>query len=151
MRRFVLTAAALLLVQVPALFAQKVDLRNYAVGGYNANPNEMRVAERRASRYWRKNGSRIGDKARYLAIEAASVIPGDVIQPLWQNIFAANCLGSWKDALCRDLRSAHFQFCDQARFSGDGDPLSRDFGEVRRLHRSLYPDRIFLVTWCIVS
>src|ERR1700732_4966728 len=89
MRRFVLTFSALLLVQPPALFAQKVDLRNYVIGGYDANPNEMRIAEDRARRFWQKNGSRIGEKARYLAIEAAAVMPGDVIQPLWQNMINA--------------------------------------------------------------
>jgi hypothetical protein len=107
MRRFVLTASALLLVQVPALFAQKVDLRNYAVGGYDANPNEMRVAERRASRYWQKNGSRIGDKARYLAIEAASVIPGDVVQPLWQNMINAQTGSGFLLPTAWDLGKMH--------------------------------------------
>jgi hypothetical protein len=79
----------LLLVQVPTLFAQKVDLRNYVIGAYDANANEMRVAEKRASRYWQKNGSRIGEKGHYLAIEAAAVLSGDVVQPLWQNMINA--------------------------------------------------------------
>lgn len=89
MNRLALTIWALLLVQVSGLFAQKVDLRNYVVGGYDANPNERRIAAERARRYWQKNGSRIGEKARYLAIEAAAVMPGDVIQPLWQNMINA--------------------------------------------------------------
>jgi hypothetical protein len=87
--RLALIVSALLLVQVPALFAQKVDLRNYVIGGYDANANEMRIAQERAHRYWQKNGSRIGEKARYLAIEAAAVMPGDVIQPLWENMINA--------------------------------------------------------------
>jgi hypothetical protein len=89
MSRLFLIFSALLLVQIPALFAQNVDLRNYVVGGYDANPNEMRNAEQRVRRYWQKNGSRLGDKARYLAIEAATVMSGDVIQPLWQTMINA--------------------------------------------------------------
>jgi hypothetical protein len=89
MRSLILTLSALLLVQVPPLFADKVDLRNYVIGGFDPNVNEMRVAGQRARRYWQKHGSRVGDKARYLAIEAAAVIPGDIIQPLWQNMINA--------------------------------------------------------------
>jgi hypothetical protein len=89
MRSFILTLSALLLVQMPVLFADKVDLRNYVIGGFDPNVNEMRVAGQRARRYWQKNGSRVGDKARYLAIEAAAVMPGDIIQPLWQNMINA--------------------------------------------------------------
>lgn len=89
MSRYILTISLLLLVQVAAVFAQKVDLRNYVIGNFDANPNEMRIAEKRANRFWQKNGSRIGEKGRYLAIEAAAVMPGDVIQPLWQNMINA--------------------------------------------------------------
>ena len=38
--------SAVLLVHAAALSAQKVDLRNYVIGDYNANANEMRVAEK---------------------------------------------------------------------------------------------------------
>jgi hypothetical protein len=89
MRRILLTAAALLLIESPALFAQKVDLRNYAIGDYDANPNEIRAAGERAERYWQKHGNRIDEKVRYLAIEAATVMPGEVIQPLWQSMINA--------------------------------------------------------------
>lgn len=86
MRSILMLACFLLLIPVPLLVAQKVDLRNYVIGAYDANPNEIRLAERRVHAYWRENASRFGDKARYLAVEAASVMPGDVIQPLWQNM-----------------------------------------------------------------
>ena len=66
-----ITISAMLLVQAPALLGQKVDLRNYVIGGYDANSNETRVAQERARRYWQKNGKRFGEKVRYLAIEAA--------------------------------------------------------------------------------
>jgi hypothetical protein len=95
MTRLLLIASVALLVHLPVVLAQKVDLRNYVIGGYDANPNEMQVAEQRASRYWQKNGSRIGEKGHYLAIEAASVMPGDVIQPLWQNMINAEAGGGF--------------------------------------------------------
>jgi hypothetical protein len=84
-----ITISAMLLVQAPALLGQKVDLRNYVIGGYDANSNETRVAQERARRYWQKNGKRFGEKVRYLAIETAAVMPGDVIQPLWGNMINA--------------------------------------------------------------
>ena len=89
MRHFHLLVCFLLLIQVPVLVAQKVDLRNYVIGGYDANLNEIRLAQRRVHVYWQKNGARFGDKARYLAVEATSVMPGDTIQPLWQNMINA--------------------------------------------------------------
>ncbi len=89
MGRSVLIVSALLILPVSGLVAQKVDVRNYVIGAYNANANEMRVAQKRADRYWQKNGNRIGDKAQFLAIEAASVMPGEVIQPLWENMINA--------------------------------------------------------------
>lgn len=89
MSRIFLVVSALLLVHSPSLIAQKVDLRNYVIGGYDANANETRIAGQRAHRYWQKNWNRFGEKARYLAIEAAMVMPADVVQPLWQNMINA--------------------------------------------------------------
>jgi hypothetical protein len=89
MNRIFLTFLLFWLVLVSALFAQKVDLRNYVVGHYDPYPNEVRIAKERVRRYWQKNGNRVGDKARYLAIEAASVMPADVVQPLWENMINA--------------------------------------------------------------
>ena len=79
----------LLLTHVPLLVAQKVDLRNYAIGGYDPTPNEMRLAQGRVQSYWQKNSGRFGKNARYLAVVAAYVMPSDVIQPLWQNMINA--------------------------------------------------------------
>jgi hypothetical protein len=89
MNRIPLLICLTLLVQVSTLVAQKVDLRNYVIGGYDPNANEIRSGERRAHAYWQKNGARFGEKVRYLALEVASVMPGDIIQPLWQNMINA--------------------------------------------------------------
>jgi hypothetical protein len=89
MRRIFLLVSFFLLIQVPVLVAQKVDLRNYVIGGYDPNANEIRLANERAHAYWQKNGTRFGNKVRYLALEVASVMPGDVVQSLWQNMINA--------------------------------------------------------------
>jgi len=89
MHRTSLLVCLLLLVGVPLLFAQKVDFRNYVIGEYDANPTQIRLAQGKALGYWQKNAARFGPKARYLAVEATSGMPGDVIQPLWQNMINA--------------------------------------------------------------
>jgi hypothetical protein len=89
MRRIFLRVGVLLLIQVPLLVAQRVDLRNYVIGDYDPNPNEVRLAQERVQVYWQKHGARFAEKARYLAVVAASVMPGDVVQPLWQNMINA--------------------------------------------------------------
>ena len=84
-----LIALALQLFEFEALFAQQVDTRNYVVGNYDATINESRIAEIRVWRYWLKNRAHLGAKARYLAVVAASVMPGDVVNLLWQNMINA--------------------------------------------------------------
>lgn len=89
MRRFISLVVALLIVESTALFAQKVDSRNYVVGSYDANPNEMHIADQRVKRFWQKNGGRLGARGHYLAIVVATLIPGDVVEPFWQNMINA--------------------------------------------------------------
>jgi len=89
MKQFMLIALALQLFECETLVAQQVDTRNYVVGSYDANINESRIAEIRVWRYWLKNRARLGTKARYIAIVAASVMPGDVVQILWGNMINA--------------------------------------------------------------
>jgi len=89
MKRFTPAVIALLLFESSSLFAQKIDSRNYVVGSYDANSNEVRIADQRAKRYWQKNGGRLGESGHYLAITVATVMPADVIQPFWQNMINA--------------------------------------------------------------
>jgi hypothetical protein len=84
-----LIALALQLFECESLLAQQVDTRNYVVGTYDATINEARIAEIRVWRYWLKNRDHLGPKARYIAIVAASVMPGDVVQIMWQNMINA--------------------------------------------------------------
>jgi hypothetical protein len=89
MRRLFLVGFSLLLAQVPLLVAQKVDPRNYVIARYDATPNEIRLAERRVHAYWQKNQARFREKARYLAVETALIMPGDDFHPLWENMINA--------------------------------------------------------------
>jgi hypothetical protein len=89
MKQFILIALALQLFESEVLFAQQVDARNYVVGSYDATINEARIAEIRVWHYWLKNRSRLGAKTRYVAIVAASVMPGDVVQLMWENMINA--------------------------------------------------------------
>lgn len=89
MTRIIFALPVVLLFHAAEVFAEKVDLRNYVIGRYNANTNEVRVARQRAILYWQKNGTRVGEKGHYLAIDAAAVMPGDVIEPLWQKMINA--------------------------------------------------------------
>jgi hypothetical protein len=112
MTRILSALSFVLLFHSADLFAEKVDLRNYVIGKYNANTNEVRVARQRAMLYWQKNGPRVGEKGHYLAIEAAAVMPGDVIEPLWAEydqcanrirIFTTQCMESRANALYYDF------------------------------------------------
>ncbi|HYY30977.1 MAG TPA: hypothetical protein VE860_23770 [Chthoniobacterales bacterium] len=89
MKQFILIALALQLFECEVLFAQQVDARNYVVGSYDATINEARIAEIRVWHYWLKNRGRLGAKTRYVAIVAASVMPGDVVQLMWENMINA--------------------------------------------------------------
>jgi hypothetical protein len=119
MSRIFLIASVLLFVHVPSLIAQKIDLRNYVIGRYEPNTNEVRIAGQRAHHYWQKYGGRFGDKVQYLAVEAASVMPGDVIEPLWQNMINAQTgsgfllptaweTGKMKCIMIYDIRASDF-------------------------------------------
>jgi hypothetical protein len=89
MRCFIPAVIALLVFECTDLFAQKVDSRNYVVASYDANANEIRIADQRAKRFWQMNGGKLGERGHYLAIIVATVMPGDVIQPFWHNMINA--------------------------------------------------------------
>jgi hypothetical protein len=84
-----LIALVLQLFEAETLFAGQIDSRNYVVGTYDATINESRIAEVRVWHYWLKNRDRLKVQARYIAIVAASVMPGDVVQLLWENMINA--------------------------------------------------------------
>ena len=50
---------ALLLTTLQPLHAEKIDNRNFAIDTYYPTPNEIRLAEQRARKYWEKHARQI--------------------------------------------------------------------------------------------
>jgi hypothetical protein len=69
---------AFLLASVPAMHAEKIDNRNFAIDTYQPAPNEVRLAEEHARNYWAKNAARYGSNPVYLAVETSKVFPSEV-------------------------------------------------------------------------
>ena len=67
-------AVAALLSACGTINSTKVDSRDFAVDTYYPASNEIRLAERRARQYWRKNSSQLGAEPRYLAVEASALL-----------------------------------------------------------------------------
>jgi hypothetical protein len=71
-------------------FAQKADYRNFSIAPFYPNSAEIQRAEARAQRYWQKNHDRLAGKTRYLAVEATSVLPAEICEPLWPYLLNAD-------------------------------------------------------------
>ena len=67
---------ALLSLALPALKAEKIDNRNFAIDTFSPTQNEIRLAEQRARNYWAKHAARFGSNPVYLAVEASKIFPG---------------------------------------------------------------------------
>jgi hypothetical protein len=83
MNRSFFLICSVLLAELCTSFAQKTDYRNFGLAPFYPNANEIRLAETRARQYWEKNRARLGDKARYLAVKTTSVLPEEIVEPLW--------------------------------------------------------------------
>ena len=51
---------AFLFFALPALRAEKIDNRNFAIDTFSPTQNEIRLAEQRARNYWAKHAARFG-------------------------------------------------------------------------------------------
>jgi hypothetical protein len=78
MNRAGFAAFAFLLTSLPAMHAEKIDNRNFAIDTYQPAPNEVRLAEEHARNYWAKNAARYGSNPVYLAVETSKVFPSEV-------------------------------------------------------------------------
>jgi hypothetical protein len=76
---------SLLFTLLPALHAERIDNRNFAIDTYYPTPNEIRVAEQRARKYWTKYAARFGPNPVYLAVETSKIFP-DEVQNLWPKL-----------------------------------------------------------------
>jgi hypothetical protein len=89
MNRAIFLVCSVILTQFSS-FAENTDYRNFSIDTFYPNTNEIRLAEGRAQRYWEKNHDRLGNKARYLAVKTTSVLPAEIIQPLWPSLLNAD-------------------------------------------------------------
>ena len=62
----------------PALHAEKVDKRNFAIDTCFPTPHEIKLAEGRTRAYWAKHASCFGAEPRFLAVETSKIFPGEV-------------------------------------------------------------------------
>ena len=78
----------------PALHAEKIDNRNFAIDTCFPTPNEIQLAEGRTRAYWAKHASRFGAEPRFLAVETSKVFPGEV-QDLWPKLINSETTASF--------------------------------------------------------
>ena len=79
---------------LPALHAEKIDKRNFAIDTCFPNPNAIRLAEGRARAYWAKHAARCGSNPVYLAVETSKIFPGEV-QNLWPKLINSETTASF--------------------------------------------------------
>ena len=76
---------ALFLPALPAVDAEKIDNRDFAIDTCYPTQNEIGLAEARARRFWAKHSSRFGPVPRFLAVETSKIFPAEV-QGLWPKL-----------------------------------------------------------------
>src|ERR1700693_831952 len=79
---------------LPALHAEKIDNRNFAIDTCFPNPNAIRLAEERTRTYWAKYASRFGAEPGFLAVETSKIFPGEV-QDLWPKLINSETTASF--------------------------------------------------------
>lgn len=92
------TSQLLILCLCAALFGcshfDTVDNRDHAIDTYYPNPNEIRLAQNRVSRYWQNNSRRLPSAPRYLAVSATRVLSYE-IQDLWPKLINSETTASF--------------------------------------------------------
>jgi hypothetical protein len=78
MSRSEFLAIAFLLTALFSVRAERIDNRNFAIDTYYPTPNEIRLAEQRARKYWEKHAAKFGSNPVFLAIETSKIFPGQV-------------------------------------------------------------------------
>ena len=75
--------------------SDRVDNRNFAIDTYYPTPNEIRLAEQRAQRYWQRNAQRFPNSTRYLAVYTTSVLQTEIIQDLYAKVISSETTASF--------------------------------------------------------
>jgi len=85
---------AFFLTMLPALHAEKIDSRDFAIDTCFPNPNAIQLAEGRARTYWGRHAARYGTEPRFLAVETSKVFPSEV-QGLWPKLINSETTASF--------------------------------------------------------
>ena len=79
---------------LPALHAEKIDNRNFAIDTCFPTPIAIQRAEGRTRAYWAKHASCFGAEPRFLAVETSKIFPGEV-QDLWPKLINSETTASF--------------------------------------------------------
>ena len=82
------------LAMLPALHAERIDNRNFAIDTCFPTANAIQLAEGRARVYWAKHAARFGPEPRFLAVETSKVFPGEV-HDLWPKLINSETTASF--------------------------------------------------------
>jgi len=85
---------ALFLLELPAVGAEKVDKRDFAIDTCYPTHNEIGLAEARARRFWAKYSSRYAAEPSFLAVETSKIFPAEV-QDLWSKLINSETTASF--------------------------------------------------------
>jgi hypothetical protein len=75
--------------------AETIDQRNFSIDRFRASANELRVAEKHCQKYWAKHKTEYGANTRYLAVEAATVFPAEIVNWLWLKLVNSETANSF--------------------------------------------------------
>jgi hypothetical protein len=103
-------------------YAEPVNHRDFAIATYHPKPNEVRLAEERARRYWAKNAGRYGSHPVYLAVETSKIFESEIVQNLYAKLINSETTATFfarsggrdgdavdlKGIMIFDIRTGHF-------------------------------------------
>src|SRR6202051_1067412 len=85
---------ALFLLALPAVDAEKIDNRDFAIDTCYPTQNEIGLAEARARKFCATHSSRFGPEPRCLSVETSKIFPGEV-QDLWPKLINSETTASF--------------------------------------------------------
>ena len=85
---------AFFLLFLPAVYAEKIDHRDFAIDTCYPTQNEVSLAEARVKRFWAKHSARYGTDPRFLAVQTSTIFPGEV-QDLWPKLINSETTASF--------------------------------------------------------
>ena|SRR5206468_8026397 len=136
MSRSEFLAIAFLLMPLLSVRAERIDNRNFAIDTCYPTPNEIRLAEQRARKYWEKHAAKFGPNPVFLAIETSKIFPSEV-QDLWPKLINSETTASFfshgpdqqtysslqlRGIMIFDIRTGHF-VSNRGFISVDTPPL----------------------------